>query len=535
MEYTAELQAANNRFLLMLMEEIILSKVMFGIVCLVALILFFLGLYKKITRRWDSLYFALLCISVLIWALCSLLALLKPDNAENYNLFSMAGIISVPALLCLHVRQQVSYKEQRFVPTAMLLLTPVFLTYLICRDLFFPMFLAALPSHDKMPWYYYAFCLYAVIALICSYILCFSVFYQMPKRTRRSTKYMLVGISAVSCMLLLEALWAGQLSEIIPKSVALDILLPLFAPVAMLVLLYSLLNALHVMPASEVIVTSREFVVGGLSTTILILNRKEEILDWNRTDWEDYPLLKPLFREPVSEYRKRMLGQNDYRVSPHSDDIIITKQGDVEKHFLLRSHEAKNSKRLFGYVLEISEVTQLYVLMRYFEQIASYDQLTGLFNRNAYINRVNAIVNERKLPLLILVGDVNMLKRINDIHGHMLGDELLSSVSDIIKKAMPENAFAARIGGDEFVLLIQNGGKEDAELFIHKTKMLCAELKHDIFGQPSISWGYALMQNTDQNYDAVFSRADAMMYEDKKSHYKFSSGGLLHNEQDIRK
>ena len=533
MEYTDSLRDANNQFWLLLTEGAILNKVALSLLLCAALILFSFALYKKIKRRWESSYFVLLCVMVLVWAASSLLVLFVPDSADMYSLLQFAGLVPIPALLCLHVRQQVSYKEQRPILIILLLFVPVFLMYMILRDLFFPLLMPILPAISEAKWPFSLFGFYAACALIRSYMLCFSVFYQMPRRTRRSTRYMLVGVSTVSLLLLSDVLWDSQLFASIPQHDVLAIFLPLFAPIFLLITLYSLFNALYVMPASEVIVTSREFVVGGLSTTILILNRKEEILDWNRTDWEgDYPLLKPLFKEPISVYRRRMLGQNTCRVSPHSDDIIIAKQGNIEKHFLLRNHEAKNSKRLFGYVLEISEVTQLYTLMRYYEQIARYDQLTGLFNRNAYMHRVETELNEEKLPLLILVGDINMLKRINDMHGHMLGDQLLSAVADIIKKAMPENTFAARVGGDEFVLLVPNGNTEMAERFIQKTKALCNEIRHETFGAPSISWGYAVMTSTDQLYNDVFSEADTMMYEDKKSHHRSSSSGFMPGTPD---
>ena len=530
MEYTPELQQVNDTFLRMLTEDIILSKAMFAIVCCVALPLMLFALYKKAKRQWDSLYFALISAAVLVWAACSFLAVVLPESAGMYTMLRMAGIVPIPALLCLHVRQQVSYKEPRAIPIVSLLLVPAFLLCVIFRSLLFPSSGGLTPFISETDWYDYIFYLYVAATLIRSYMLCFSVFYQMPRRTRRSTRYMLVGVSALSVMFIMTVLWSAHLSTMLPQSDAIEILSPLCAPVALLILLYSLFNALYVMPASEVIVTSREFVVGGLSTTILILNRKEEILDWNRTDWGNgYPLPKPLFKEPISEYRKRMLAQKTCRVSPHSDDVIIAKQDNVEKHFLLRNHEAKNSKRLFGYVLEISEVTQLYTIIRYFEQIARYDQLTGLFNRNAYIHRVEQITQGQNMPLLILVGDVNMLKRTNDMHGHMLGDELLSIVADMIRSTMPKDAFAARVGGDEFVLLVPGGSAQLAQQFIQQMKMQCAQIKHEVFGSPSVSWGYELMTSVEQKYDDVFSVADNMMYEDKKEHYRFSSSGLLHN------
>ena len=527
MEYTETLKDTNDQFWNMLTEGAILLIVLLAILCLMVIGYLLFALYKTIRRKWDGIYYVLTCACILIWAGCSLLALLCPDSVDLLNTLRIVGIIPLPALLCLHIKKQISYKKQNAIPAILLFVVPTFLVLLVTRDLFFPHEVTVLPSHNEFPWYAYGFYCYAVVATIRAFTLCFSVFYQMPPRTRRSSRYMLLGIASLSVILIADVLWV-DFSSLIPQGELTDMLVPLGAPIALMVLLYSLNNAMHVMPASEVIVTSREFIVGGLSTTIFTLNHKKEILDWNRQVWEGaYPLPKPLFKEPFDVYRERMLEQKACRVSSHNKDIIIAKKDDEEKHFLLRTHEAISNNRHLGYVLEIAEVTPLYTLMRYFEQVARYDQLTGLFNRNAYMNQIATLSTEENLPLLILVGDVNKLKRINDVHGHIPGDELIAATAGIIKKAVPENAFAARVGGDEFVVLVPNGSVFQAEQFIARTKGLCGEIQHEIFGSPSISWGYALMESTEQSYNDVFTEADTMMYTDKKIHNQFRSSGLL--------
>ena len=527
MEYTESLKDTNDQFWNLLTEGAILSKVMLGILCCVAVGFLLFALFKTVRRKWDGLYYVLTCACILVWAGCSLLALLSPDSADILNELRIVGIIPLPALLCLHIKKQISYKKQNVIPAILLFVVPAFLVLIITRDLFFPNEITVLPSHTEFPWYAYGFYCYAGVAMLRALTLCFSVFYQMPPRTRRSSRYMLLGVTSLSVIFIIDVLWA-DFSTLIPQGEITAILLPLGVPIALLVLLYSLNNAMHVMPASEVIVTSREFIVGGLSTTIFTLNHKKEILDWNRQEWEGvYPLPMPLFKEPFDVYRERMLEQKVCRVSPHSEDIIIAKHDDKEKHFLLRTHEARSYNRHLGYVLEIAEVTPLYTLMRFFEQVARYDQLTGLFNRNAYMNHIATLSTEENLPLLILVGDVNKLKRINDIHGHIPGDELLSATANIIKKAVPEKAFAARVGGDEFVVLVPKGTVFQAEQFIARTKGLCSEIQHEIFGSPSISWGYSIMNSTEQSYNDVFTEADTMMYTEKKIHNQFRSSGLL--------
>jgi len=261
--------------------------------------------------------------------------------------------------------------------------------------------------------------------------------------------------------------------------------------------------------------------MGGLETTVLVLNLKKQILDWNRNDWETmFPLPKPLYKEPYEVYRDRILKLASCRVSPHSEDIIIILFGDKEMHLLLRLHKAGTSKRTYGYVLEIADVTQVYSLLRFFEEIAYYDTLTGLHNRNAYFDYIEKNAIADKMPLLIFVGDVNYLKKLNDNHGHLLGDELLRTVAEVVTKAMPPGSFIARTGGDEFVMLTPSGTDEIADKFVKDMISFSGEINHEVFGSPSISWGYAIMTSEDQSFNEIYEKADNMMYEYKKMRHE---------------
>jgi len=311
-----------------------------------------------------------------------------------------------------------------------------------------------------------------------------------------------------------------------------DLLLPLATPIALAFIIYPLFDSMYIMPASDVIVTSREFIMRGLNTTVMVLNRRYQILDWNRKDWDSsFPLPKPKYKEPYPLYLKRVLTQYTGRVSPHNTDIVIITKDDVETHFLLRNHEVGFKERMFGYVVEISEVTPLYTKLRYFEEIAHIDTLTGLHNRNAYIDYTQEVIKEENLPLLILVGDLNELKRINDVHGHLHGDELIKTVAKIIDESKPENSFIARVGGDEFVVLVPKGNAEMAEDFITKSNALCGTAQGVKSNKPSVSWGYAMMTSMDQSYNDLFAEADKMMYEYKKRRVEFSSSGTLPGQQ----
>ena len=88
------------------------------------------------------------------------------------------------------------------------------------------------------------------------------------------------------------------------------------------------------------------------------------------------------------------------------------------------------------------------------KELSVRDELSGLYNRRYYEEQLIAFDNEENLPLTIIMGDVDGLKFINDSFGHALGDELLKKTAEAIGKACRADDIIARIGGDEFVVLL---------------------------------------------------------------------------------
>ena len=534
MELTQDLADLNTQIENLLLVDMLLIKVAYWFLCVMCLVFFIISLYKLIRRRWSSLFLVLLYASALTWSLFSLLALYaySPAVANMLDAVKYVGIVPIPALLALHINLQVSYKRLRPFDIVFFLSIPVIFIFIICRELFFPHFFGLLPGASEMLLYLLlAFYTYAALALIRSYLLCFNVFYQMPSRARRSTRSTFISVFALTVLLLTSALWEILIVDLIPQGVVAAMLLPLATPLALAIIIYPLFDSMYIMPASDVIITSREFIMRGLNTTILVLNQKHRILDWNKKDWDaGFPLPRPIYREAYSAYLNRVLSQSTGRVSPHNPNVFIMTVNGSESHFLLREHEVGHKKKMLGYIVEVSEVTPVYTKLRYYEEIAHIDTLTGLHNRNAYIDYTQQVLTEENMPLLVLVGDLNKLKRINDVYGHLHGDDLIITAAKTINEAKPENAFLARVGGDEFVILVPNGSAEIAEQFINKVNALCGAIQFIESHTPNISWGYALMTSLDQIYNDVFAEADKMMYDYKKGRVEFTSSGILPKE-----
>ena len=481
---------------------------------------------SRLTKRlWQSTYLSLLTLSVLFFTIFTSISLIPTTTLHEIAILATIGVILLPPLLNLHIKNQLSHKEIKPLFAAFIF-TPAFIysMVLLC-ELFYPDLFAISPLHETLL-FRVLFYLYAVGLTIGSLSYCLNVLHQMPRHMRGSTKYILAGIISFS-VLLLNIYTSGLFPVIVPLY-STNLIVFVVTPVTLTLVLHTLYTAQSNTPSEDVIVTSRELVMGGLNTTVLVLNGDMKVLDWNKNAWNnDFPLPLPMFMESIDDYRRRLKKLEDGRVSPHNDDIIIAMRNGREVHFLLKTYPVAVGERSLGYITEITEVTSLYKSLRYFEEIAHIDTLTGLYNRNAYFDYVRRVSSKEHLPLLIFVGDVNYLKTVNDNYGHVHGDELLKTIGRIIKKAAPPGAFVARTGGDEFVVLVSRGNVHMAQSFMREIISQCEQINHETFGSPSISWGYSIMENELDTYNKAFERADAMMYQYKKNRHAFRSSSML--------
>jgi diguanylate cyclase (GGDEF)-like protein len=177
----------------------------------------------------------------------------------------------------------------------------------------------------------------------------------------------------------------------------------------------------------------------------------------------------------------------------------------IRSDIFLKTYESKHA----------SGIGKLYGLINAYETAAFVDQLTGMQNRNAYLARKDAFCKNPNIPLGIVSGDVNYLKKLNDSLGHMAGDRLLTVVADAVLTAVPYGTFAARTGGDELVLLFPGGGQPAADRFIANINAILSQINDDLIGEPSVSWGASELSDESDSYDKAFALADERMYADK--------------------
>lgn len=96
------------------------------------------------------------------------------------------------------------------------------------------------------------------------------------------------------------------------------------------------------------------------------------------------------------------------------------------------------------------------VVERHLRHLSTHDVLTGLYNRTFFDEELSRLWRSRQYPISLMVADVKDLKSVNDSHGHAAGDQLLQDAAQILQSTFRADEIVARIGGDEFAVLLPN-------------------------------------------------------------------------------
>lgn len=146
----------------------------------------------------------------------------------------------------------------------------------------------------------------------------------------------------------------------------------------------------------------------------------------------------------------------------------------------------------------------------YLEKLSYRDMLTGLYNRNRYIERLEAYKQVQDQQIGAIYIDLNGLKKVNDEQGHRAGDELIMRAAGTIAGIFAEDAY--RVGGDEFVVILLDVSRED---FARKTEQLRRQMQEN---SVDASIG-GVWQASTENLENLLRRADENMYREKKRYY----------------
>ncbi|MDF2881733.1 MAG: diguanylate cyclase with sensor [Clostridiaceae bacterium] len=158
-------------------------------------------------------------------------------------------------------------------------------------------------------------------------------------------------------------------------------------------------------------------------------------------------------------------------------------------------------------------------------KMSMFDVLTDLYNRNYFENELARLEKEQISNVAIVICDVDGLKLVNDSLGHAKGDEYLKTAAKILKVCFKEKGIIARIGGDEFAVLLKDASEEEiSTIKNHIIEHLDKINSHDILIPMSISIGFSVLNEKNKDLHGVFREADDFMYREKLHHIQSAKG-----------
>ena len=196
----------------------------------------------------------------------------------------------------------------------------------------------------------------------------------------------------------------------------------------------------------------------------------------------------------------------------------------VKSHGSIEMGRGGKAVGIFGTVQDVSDTVEnariLEAARSAAERVANTDMLTGLPNRRhtlASLEKAHAGAREHGAPLAVAIFDIDHFKRINDTHGHAVGDQVIRRVALRAKAALRDEDMLGRIGGEEFVCVLQRSSAQAAEIVAERVRKAVEIGTADEEGLPNatISVGLAVYDG-EADVEELLHRADKALYVAKR-------------------
>ena len=234
--------------------------------------------------------------------------------------------------------------------------------------------------------------------------------------------------------------------------------------------------------------------------------------------------LPDLFRDEMEpHFREQLIDLWDGKLFQQRE--VVNYAVDGTKLNLLLQFSVFPGRELDWSLVQVAltDITARKKAEAYLEYLGTHDVLTKLYNRTFYVDELNRLERKGPWPVTIIVVDLNGLKAANDELGHAAGDALLRRAGEVFNSLVDKPAHAARIGGDEFAVILPATSQVDGESIMHAMLNL-VDINNQFYSdiELSLSMGLATSE-PGERLEAVVKRADLAMFEAKRRHYADST------------
>lgn len=237
----------------------------------------------------------------------------------------------------------------------------------------------------------------------------------------------------------------------------------------------------------EIVTLARRDVLDNMATGVVVIDQDDIVLDVNKVSVKQFGIetgqtfhmgeFLAIFaaQRPEPDFLKRYA---DHPTDHHRIEMTNIR---TKRHISIHiSPITDGRKTLLGRIITFNDVTELRELVdelshvnKKLEYMAITDGLTGCYNRRYLHQQLEheIITNHRYgIPFAIILFDIDYFKRINDTHGHLIGDEVIKQTAEIVRQTLRRSDILARFGGEEFTIYLPHTNMENASILAERIK-----------------------------------------------------------------
>jgi len=210
-------------------------------------------------------------------------------------------------------------------------------------------------------------------------------------------------------------------------------------------------------------------------------------------------------------------------------EAIRYKKDRTPVNVLIRSVYIKTNDDILGVYGIYTDITEIKNYEKKLEYMSVCDALTGLYNLNYFNKKIDEYKNKKSTLLGIIMCDLNGLKLVNDTLGHQYGDTLLKNFADVLKKSVREQDVIARIGGDEFSVILTGINRNQVKKIVKRINTNIEKFNKSLDEKMlrlSVAIGCSIFEEN-KNITEVIKEADDIMYRNKLINKASSKNRIL--------